>query len=94
MGATDAKDLLDRGVQAARQAGFEVTGLLVETEHKRISEIIAATAEEHDALMIVMGQGRSSPLGKPMVGPVTREVLGSSQRPVILVGAGSAEVDA
>jgi nucleotide-binding universal stress UspA family protein len=88
MGPTDAEMLLEDGVRAAREAGLEATGLLVPADRKT-SEIIAATAEEQDAPLIVMGQRQRSALGTLLLGSVARDVLGSYHRPVMLVGTGS-----
>jgi nucleotide-binding universal stress UspA family protein len=89
MGPADAEDLLERGVNAARDAGFETTGLRIAAEQKTAA-LIASTAEEHDALLIVMGQRERSGLGKLLLGSVSRELLDSFHRPVLLVGPGSA----
>jgi nucleotide-binding universal stress UspA family protein len=78
-------------VQAARDAGLQATGVRVPAEQKT-SEIIAAAAENHDALLIVMGQREPSPIGKLLLGSVAREVLDSYHRPVMLVGQGSSGV--
>jgi nucleotide-binding universal stress UspA family protein len=85
MGITDAEDLLERGVRAAREAGLDAAPLSVVAE-RRTSEIIAALAEDHDAVLIVMGQRKRSPLGTLLIGSVAREVLGLHERPVMLVG--------
>jgi nucleotide-binding universal stress UspA family protein len=85
MGVTDAEDMLERGVRVAREAGLDATGLSIVAE-RRTSEIIAALAEEHNAMLIVMGQRKRSPLGMLLVGSVAREVLGLHERPVLLVG--------
>ena len=89
MGATDAEELLERGVGAARAAGLDATGLAVVAD-RRTSEIIAALAEEHDAVLIVMGQPKRSQVGRLLLGSVAREVLGLHERPVMLVGPGRA----
>jgi len=88
MGIGDAEDLLERGVTAARDAGFEADGLRIAAEGKT-SEIIGETAAEHDALLIVMGQRKRSALGTLVLGSVAREVLSADHRPVMLIGPGS-----
>jgi nucleotide-binding universal stress UspA family protein len=87
MGVTDAEHLLERGVSAARESGLDATGLSMVAE-RRTSEIIAALAEEHDSVLIVMGQRRRSPVGKLLLGSVAREVLELHERPVLLAGPG------
>jgi nucleotide-binding universal stress UspA family protein len=85
MGGIDAEDLLERGIRTAREAGLDATGLGIVAE-RRTSEVIAGLAEERDALLIVMGQRKRSPLGTLLIGSVAREVLGLHDRPVMLVG--------
>lgn len=87
MGDGDAENLLERGVNAALESGLDATGLSMAAE-RRTSEIIAGLAEEHDAVLIVMGQRRRSSVGKLLLGSVAREVLGMHERPVMLVGPG------
>lgn len=87
MGVTDAEDVLERGVGAARGAGFDATGLLIAAERKT-AEIITSTADERDALVIVMGQRKRSGIGKLLLGSVAREVLDSEHRPVLMVSPG------
>lgn len=89
MGISDAEDLLERGVRVAREAGLAATGLRI-TAERRTSEIVVALAEEHDAVLIVMGQRERSELGRLLLGSVAREVLDTHHRPVLLVGPGSA----
>jgi nucleotide-binding universal stress UspA family protein len=86
MGSGDAEALLERGVRAAREAGIDARGLTVVAE-RRTSEIIAALAEEHDAMLIVMGQPKRSSLGRLLLGSVAREVLGLHERSVMWVGS-------
>ena len=88
MSRPEAEELLERGVQVARAAGFEAEPLLVNAERK-ISRIIVNLAEENDAPLIVMGQRKRSGVGTLILGSVAREVLGSQHRPVLLVGPGS-----
>jgi nucleotide-binding universal stress UspA family protein len=89
MGAADAEDVLERGTQAAADAGFEVTPRRVEAQ-ARTSRIIAEMAEETNARLIVMGQRERSAVGTLLLGSVAREVLESHHRPVMLVGPSSA----
>ena len=88
MPIVDAEDLLERGVRIARDAGLDAAGLRVTAEDKT-SEIIVALAEEHNALLIVMGQRERSALGTLLLGSVARDVLNAHHRPVMLVGPGS-----
>jgi nucleotide-binding universal stress UspA family protein len=88
MGSADAEVLVERGVSAAREAGFDATGLQVVAERKT-AEIIEETAEAHNAPLIVMGQRERSGLGKLLLGSVSRELLNSFHRPVLLIGPGA-----
>ena len=85
MGVSDAEEMLAAGVRVAREAGFDASGVRVEAE-RRTSQIIADTAEEHDAPLIVMGQRERSGLGTLLLGSVARELLRSHHRPVLMVG--------
>lgn len=93
MGFSDAEALLEHGVEAARQAGFDAAPLGVEADRKTAS-IIVDKAEEHDACAIVMGQRGRSAIGVAVLGSVARGVINSSHRPVILVGAAGDRPDA
>lgn len=88
MGIADAEELLERGVQVARDAGFAATGVRIAGERKT-SEVIVELAENEDVPLITMGQRPRSALGTLLLGSVAREVLGSFHRPVMLVGPGS-----
>jgi nucleotide-binding universal stress UspA family protein len=85
MGHADAELLIDRGVRAAREAGFEADGLPVVAERKT-SEIIASTAEAEGSLLITMGQRERSGIGTLVLGSVARGVLEADHRPVLLAG--------
>lgn len=88
MGVSDAEELLERGVEIAAAAGLEATGLRIEADRKT-AEIVASLADEQDAPLIVMGQRPRSALGRLVLGSVSRDVLESFHRPVLLVGPGS-----
>ncbi len=83
-GETDAQAIMDAGVALAREAGFDVEPILVAAD-RRTAEIITATAEELDAPAIVMGQRGHSALKSALLGSVSRDVVNSYHRPVILV---------
>src|SRR3954454_3377013 len=83
-GEADAHEVLKRGVAAAERAGFDVEPALVAADRK-ISEIIAATAEEADARAILMGQRGHSGFKSALLGSVSRDVVNAQHRPVILV---------
>ena len=84
LGEAEAQTLLDRGVDIARDAGFEAEPLLV-VAHKRTAEHIAEAAEDLDAPAIVMGQRGMSGLKSAVLGSVSRDVVNAFHRPVVLV---------
>ena len=83
-GEADAHTVLDAGMAAAREAGFDADPLLVAAD-RRVAEIITATADELDAPAIVMGQRGRSGLKSALLGSVSRDVVNAYHRPVILV---------
>jgi nucleotide-binding universal stress UspA family protein len=91
LGIADAKDMLEEGVRVARQVGFDASGNRVVAERKT-AEIIVDAAEEHDALLIVMGQRGRSGLKAALLGlgSVAQAVLSSYGGPVMLVGRDAA----
>jgi nucleotide-binding universal stress UspA family protein len=95
MGVSDAEILVEQGIAAARDAGFEASGHAVVAERKT-AEVIVATAEEVGAPVIVMGQRGRSAIGTVLLGSVARDVINNSaHRPVMVVapsapGPGSA----
>jgi nucleotide-binding universal stress UspA family protein len=85
MGHTDAELLIEQGLNAAREAGFEARALPVVAE-RQTAEIIAATAESEGSLLITMGQRERSAIGTLVLGSVARGVLEADHRPVLLAG--------
>lgn len=85
MGASDAEELVARGLRLARDAGFDASVRRVEAQRKT-AQIIVQTADELDASLIAMGQRRRSPLGTLLLGSVARDVLNLDHRPVLLTG--------
>jgi nucleotide-binding universal stress UspA family protein len=84
LGETDAQQLVERGVAIARDAGFEAEPLLVAAD-RRTAELIAAQAEELDAPAVVMGQRGMSGIKSAVLGSVSRDVVNSYHRPVVIV---------
>lgn len=89
VGPADAEDTLEEGVRVAQQAGFDASGQRIAADRKT-AEIITATAQEHDASLIVMGQRGRSGLKGALLGSVAQGVLGSYDGPVMLVGRDAA----
>jgi nucleotide-binding universal stress UspA family protein len=84
LGEADAHEIVDRGVAAARDAGFDAEPLLL-VATKRTAELIADTAEELDAPGVVIGQRGLSGLKSAVLGSVSREVVNAYHRPVVVV---------
>jgi nucleotide-binding universal stress UspA family protein len=84
IGETDAQQTVDAGVAIAREVGFEAEAMLLAAD-RRTAETVAATAEELDSPAIVMGQRGLSGLKTAILGSVSREVVNSYHRPVLLV---------
>jgi nucleotide-binding universal stress UspA family protein len=91
VGLADAEDALEKGVRVATQAGFDASGQRVVADRKT-AEIIVATAQEHGASLIVMGQRGRSGLKAVLLGlgSVAQGVLSSYGGPVLLVGRDAA----
>jgi nucleotide-binding universal stress UspA family protein len=90
-GVADAEDLLEEGVRTASQAGFDASGTRVAADRKT-AEIVIATAQEHGASLIVMGQRGRSGLKAAVLGlgSVAQGVLSAYDGPVMLVGRDAA----
>lgn len=88
VGVADAEVALEQGERAARQAGFDASGLRIAASDRKTADVIVAVAEENDAALIVMGQrGRSGFKAALLgLGSVAQGVLGSYGGPVMLVG--------
>jgi len=84
LGEADAHTVVERGVAIAREAGFDAEALLVEAD-RRTADIVTEAAEDLDAPAIVMGQRGLSGLKSAVLGSVSRDVVNSYHRPVVLV---------
>lgn len=91
MGEADAEILVEEGVHAAQKEGFAATPMRVVADRKT-ADLIAAVADEQDAPLVAMGQRKRSALGTLVLGSVTRGVLATHHRPVLLSGPESAGV--
>lgn len=74
-------------VEAAEAAGVRVQ---VETVDDRPAAALIAAADQHDALVIVVGTWSDSPLRGALLGSVAHKLLQLSTRPVLCVPAGPA----
>jgi nucleotide-binding universal stress UspA family protein len=80
----EAHDVVDAGVDIAREAGFDAEPLLLAAD-RPTAELIAAVAEELDAPAIVIGHRGLSGLRSALLGSVSRDVVNAYHRPVVLV---------
>ena len=81
-----AQRLLEEGVALAREAGFAVEPLLVETRHGAWRTIVALGEERH-ARLIVTGSHGISPAASRLLGSVAAGVVHHAGRPVLVVPA-------
>ena len=91
LGLADAEDTLEEGLRVASQVGFDASGQRVAADRKT-ADIIVATAQEHGASLIVMGQRGRSGLKAALLGlgSVAQGVLSAYGGPVMLVGRDAA----
>jgi nucleotide-binding universal stress UspA family protein len=71
-------------LERAREAGVDARLALVA---ERPVDALLATAEEHDALAIVVGTRGEGPVRAALVGSVPHKLLQVSERPVLVVPA-------
>jgi nucleotide-binding universal stress UspA family protein len=72
------------GADRARIAGLEATLLAVKADHGVAATIIAA-ADEHDALLIVMGTRGNTGIRSLLLGSVSGDVAHHAHRPLLIV---------
>ena len=77
-----AQEKLDRGVELAREAGFDARGQLA---HGKTWRAICDTAEELDAAPIVLGARGLSRVESVLLGSVSEAVLVHAKRPVFVI---------
>ena len=80
--ATEA--LAADGCERARDAGFVATPLAVKAEHG-VAEAIIDAADDHDALMIVMGTRGNTGIRSLLLGSVSHGVAHHAHRPIVIV---------
>lgn len=85
--ARRAIDELAESVTAPAVAAAEAVGVrvLVEVVDNRPAPALIAAADEHDALVIVVGTWNESPLRGALLGSVSHKLLQLSTRPVLCV---------
>jgi nucleotide-binding universal stress UspA family protein len=79
-----AQQVAEDGVRRAREAGLDAEALTAEdslTPH----DAIAAAAEQHDAIAIVIGSRGLRGLKSKLLGSTSAHVLHHAQRPVVVV---------
>lgn len=80
-----AREKMERGVELAREAGYEASGRVQEGKTWRT---ICDVAEEIDAASIVLGARGLSRVGSVLLGSVSSAVAVHARRPVLIVPAG------
>jgi nucleotide-binding universal stress UspA family protein len=80
--ATEA--LAADGCERARDAGFTATPVAVEAKHG-VAEAIIDAADEHDALVVVMGTRGNTGIRSLLLGSVSHGVAHHAHRPVLIV---------
>lgn len=87
--AREALDDMDEQVAAPAVAAAEAAGVrvLVEVVDSRPAPALISAADEHDALVIVVGTWNESPLRGALLGSVSHKLLQISARPVLCVPA-------
>jgi len=80
--ATEA--LAADGCDRARDAGFSATPVAVEAQHG-VAEAIIDAADEHDALLVVMGTRGNTGIRSLLLGSVSHAVAHHAHRPLLIV---------
>jgi len=83
-----ADEVLERGIQVARDAGFDAKGLRIPSKGTA-AEAITQAADAEDAKVIVLGQQQRSAIGRLVLGSVARDVIDNHDRPAVVVGTGT-----
>ena len=78
-----AEETAEAGAALAHAAGFEAAGIAV--EGAPAWKVIAATADEHDACLIVFGSHGRTGIGSALLGSVAGSVAAHSRRSVLVV---------
>lgn len=88
--AREAIEELNEAVTAPAVAAAEAAGVrvVVEIINDRPAQALITAAEEHDALVIVVGTWNDSPLRGALLGSVSHKLLQLAARPVLCVPAG------
>jgi nucleotide-binding universal stress UspA family protein len=81
-----AERIAEEGARLARAAGFDAEPLAVREERK-VWRTLLATAEHHQASVIVVGAHGLSGLGKALLGSVSTAVVHHATQPVLVVPA-------
>jgi nucleotide-binding universal stress UspA family protein len=80
--ATEA--LAADGCDRARAAGFDATPVAVQAHHG-VAEAIIDAADEHDALLVVMGTRGNTGIRSLLLGSVSHGVAHHAYRPLLIV---------
>ena len=80
--ATEA--LAADGCERARDAGFTATPVAVQAHHG-VAEAIIDAADEHDALLVVLGTRGNTGIRSLLLGSVSHAVAHHAHRPIMIV---------
>ena len=80
--ATEA--LAADGCERARDAGFTATPVAVQAQHG-VAEAIIDAADEHDAMLVVMGTRGNTGIRSLLLGSVSHAVAHHAHRPLLIV---------
>jgi nucleotide-binding universal stress UspA family protein len=87
----EARKVAAEGAELARSAGFAATPLVV--SGSPIWHTIVATAEAHDASIVVMGSHGRTGINLVLMGSVAAAVVRHTERPTLIVHAPPGERD-
>jgi nucleotide-binding universal stress UspA family protein len=72
------------GCERAQDAGFSAEPLVVAAQHN-VAEAIIDAADEHDAMLIVMGTRGNTGIRSLLLGSVSHNVAHHAHRPIMIV---------
>jgi nucleotide-binding universal stress UspA family protein len=82
--AEHAQRLAQHGAHLAHEAGYDAEGLAI-AEDRAVADTIVREAQHRDAAAIVTGAHRHGALSELVLGSVSRAVIRTSDRPVVVV---------
>ena len=80
-----ARKMLEKAVQAARQANVEVTEKLLVASDRRVAHVLVEEARQWPAELIIIGTHGRSGFNRLLLGSIAESVLRLSPVPVLLI---------